>query len=53
MNSNSNKGLNKGAVRNSSYAGPKGAGSSSARGGQPPQALSKDMLMSLDNYNRI
>lgn len=54
MNSNSNKGLKSGAaVRNSSYAGPTGAGSSSARGAQAPQSLSKDMLTSLDNYNRI
>ena len=33
INSNSNKGIKVGAARNSSYAGPRGAGSSSARGG--------------------
>lgn len=53
INSNSNKGLKTGAQRNSSYAGPRGAAPSSARGGQQPAALSKDMLTSLDNYNRI
>ena len=41
------------AIRNSSYSGPGPSGAGSARGAQRGAPLSKDLLASLDNYNKI
>ena len=41
------------AARNASYSGPGPSGAGSARAAQRGAPLSKDMLASLDNYNKI